>query len=140
MRRTLGDVHASVRASVASTGERAVELSVSYEGGWSITTAALEPTIGARSSAPRVLSERLGAAGAYVVALEGLAGRSYTFRITAPDRRARLDVRVGNGATAVLERPTAEGATRAVTITFPVAGANSDGYTAATATFTTGAP
>jgi len=142
-RRTPGDVHASVRATLPAAGAAAVELSVSYDGGWSIAPPALAPAIGARSSAPRVLSERLGGAGAsYVVALEGLAGRSYTFRITAPGRRGaeRLDARVGNGATAALDRTTNDGATRLVTITFPAAGANSDGYTAATATFTAGAP
>ena len=138
-RRTPGDVHASVRASLPMTGAEGVELAVSYDGGWSIVPPAMALAVGARSSAPRVLSERLGDAGAYSVALEGLAGRSYAFRITAPDERGagRLDVRVGNGAAAAFGPTTKGEATRLVTITFPSAGANSDGYTAATATFST---
>lgn len=114
--RTPGDVHGRVRASVIESGE----LTVRYSGGWTIEPPDLPPAIGARSSAPRILSERLGdAVGApYVVSLEGLAGRSYTFRVTAPDR------------------PSA----RAITVTFPSAGANADGYTATTLTLRPGAP
>jgi hypothetical protein len=74
----------------------------------------MPPAIGARSSAPRVLSERLDGTR-YVVALEGLAGTSYTFRVN---------------------RPTPDGGTRDVTVTFPTTGANADGYTATTVSFT----
>jgi hypothetical protein len=114
--RTPGDVHGRVRASVTESGE----LMVRYSGGWTIEPPDMRPAIGARSSAPRILSERLGdAAGApYVVSLEGLAGHSYTFRVTAPDRPAA----------------------RPITVTFPSAGANADGYTATTLTLKPGAP
>ena len=67
--------------------------------------------IGHRSEAPRVLSERLGADGGYTVSLEGIAGRSYVFRLKAP------------------------GGERNETVTFPATGANADGYTATTVTF-----
>ena len=52
-----------------------------------------------------MLSERLGADGAYTVSLEGIAGRSYVFRLTTP---------TGD---------------RNETVTFPSSGANADGYT-----------
>ncbi len=136
--RTPGDVHATVRAQVADS----VVLAVSYQGGWSIVPPVMPPAIGARSSAPRVLSERLDdVGGGYAVALEGLAGRSYTFRVIAPDPDAarRLVARLTNGGTLVLQQATGGGATRLATITFPSTGANADGYSASTVTFQPGA-
>jgi glycogen debranching enzyme len=108
LQRTPGDVHATLRAQVTD----AVELAVSYDGGWSILSPAIPPAIGARSSAPRVLSERLGADASYVVALEGLAGQSYVFRVNRPDGTARPE-----------------------TVTFPTNGANADGYSTMTVRF-----
>jgi hypothetical protein len=67
--------------------------------------------IGRRSEAPRVISERLGTDGSYVVSFEGIAGRRYEFRVKAP------------------------GGERTETRTFPATGANADGYTALTVTF-----
>lgn len=140
IQRTPGDVHAAVRADVA---ENAV-LGVSYRGGWSIVPPVMAPAIGGRSSAPRVLSERLAgdAAAPYVVALEGLAGRSYTFDILAPDPVAArgLAARVTDGATVLLHPTTAAATMRRITVTFPANGANDDGYTAATVSLTAGAP
>jgi hypothetical protein len=104
---TPGDVHATAKATV--TG--AAELSVAYTGGWSIIPPAMPARIGRRSEAPRVLSERIGADGRYVVSLEGIAGRTYTFRVRTPDGE------------------------RAVDVTFPAAGANADGYTVVTRPF-----
>ena len=140
-RRTPGDLHASVRASMMTD---ALELSVAHQGGWSIVPPRMPPAIGARSSAPRVLSERLGdaAATSYVVALEGLAGRSYAFRINAPDGAAavRLEARLTNEGLAALAPVSGDAAMRLATITFPSLGANADGYTATTITFTSRAP
>ncbi len=153
---TPGDLHVTTRVNVQSVAI----LRVAYQGGWSIVPPVMPPTIGARSAAPRILSERLGAgaSAAYVVALEGLAGHSYTFRIGAPDdgalRRlaaslsargadagASAGARAGAGAGAsagavTLGSASTGGATRAVTITFPSAGANADGFVATTVTFT----
>ena len=103
---TPGDLHATVSAKVMDTAE----LTVSYTGGWSIVPPTMPARIGRRSEAPRVLSERLDAAGSYIVTAEGLAGRSYTFRVRAP------------------------GGDRNETVTFPAAGANADGYTTLTLT------
>ena len=100
--------------------------------------------VGARSAAPRVLSERLAttAGAGYAVQLEGLAGRAYTFRIGAPSAEIarRLTANVSAGATATLDLRQANGTSRLVTIIFPVAGANADGYSSATATFSSGVP
>ncbi len=110
MHRTPGDIHAAVKVAAATS----LTLRLRYRGGWSIVPPVMPPAIGARSSAPRVLSERLDGTR-YVVALEGLAGTSYTFRVN---------------------RPTPDGGTRDVTVTFPTTGANADGYTATTVSFT----
>jgi glycogen debranching enzyme len=98
---TPGDLHATVTAKVMDT----TELSVSYTGGWSIVPPAMPAKIGHRSEAPRIISERLGADGAYTVSLEGIAGRSYVFRLKTPS------------------------GDRNETVTFPANGANADGYT-----------
>lgn len=103
---TPGDLHATVKATVADSAE----LSVSYTGGWSIVPPSMPPKIGQRSQAPRVISERLGADGRYVVSLEGIAGRSYVFRVKTPSGE------------------------RKETVTFPANNANADGYSAATFT------
>jgi len=105
---TAGDLHATVKAMVIDRGE----LAVAYSGGWSIVPPAMRPMIGQRSMAPRILSERLADGGRYVVSLEGLAGRTYAFTIRAPHAADRI-----------------------VPITFPLTGANADGYTPLSVTF-----
>ena len=138
--RTPGDVHAGVRAVVTDTAH----LAVAFTGGWSITPPASSPAVGARSTAPRIVSERLAtsAAAPYDVELEGLAGQAYTFAIVAPTAEAarHLVVRVSNGATQTAQTSAGDSTTRRVTIIFPAAGQNADGYSSTRASFTTGAP
>ena len=132
VQQTPGDVHATVKAMV--TG--AAEMSVSYAGGWSIVPPSMPAIIGRRSEAPRVLSERLGADGRYVVSLEGRAGRAYAFRVLTPDAAAARALTAdasGGGAAIVAALPAS--AERTVTVTFPANGANADGYTAAQVSF-----
>ena len=130
---TPGDVHATVKASV--TGR--AELTVSYAGGWSVLPPSMPAVIGHRSEAPRVLSERLGGDGRYAVSLEGIAGRTYSFRVRAPDigtsRALTTDVTAGGAA--ALSAVLPDSSERVVTITFPTSGANADGYTAITVRF-----
>ncbi|MGQ0702378.1 MAG: aldose epimerase family protein, partial [Gemmatimonadales bacterium] len=104
---TSGDIHATVRGVLRDS----LSLEVPYRGGWSIVPPERRPAIGARSSAPRILSERL-AGGRYTVTLEGRAGQAEKFR-----------VRGGEG-----------GRWREVEVSFPRAGANADGYTTTTLT------
>ena len=93
---TPGDVHAAVRTTIGTSAT----LRVAYSGGWSIVPPDMPAVIGERSRAPRIRSERLEAArrGAppgterYVVSLEGLAGRTYAFRIGAPSNLAAHDL------------------------------------------------
>ena len=59
---------------------------------------------------PRILSERLTAEG-YTVSLEGIAGRSYVFRVKSPAGE------------------------RSETVAFPATGANPDGYSTRTVTY-----
>lgn len=95
-----GDLHVSVRQDLV---ERAT-LTVGYTGGYAIEAPNMPPDVGARSAAPRILSERLEN-GTYDVRLEGVAGRRYDFRVWE------------------------QGQMRLIPVTFPVDGANADGYT-----------
>ena len=136
--RTPGDVHAGVHASVVDSAQ----LAVAFTGGWFIAPPESSPAVGARSSAPRILSERLAtsAAPSYDVELEGLAGHAYTFVIGAPtpDDAHRLVAHVSNGTVQIQETPSGDGNTRRVTIIFPVTGQNADRYSSTRASFTTG--
>ncbi len=127
---TPGDVHATVKAMVAD----AAELSVSFSGGWAIIPPSMPAIIGRRSEAARVIDERIDAAGRYAVSLEGRAGRSYVFRLRAPDQAAARAVAVdsGGGASAALAEVRPGASERLVTVTFSSSGANEDGYVAGT--------
>ncbi|MEI2718574.1 MAG: hypothetical protein V9E87_00320 [Gemmatimonadales bacterium] len=84
-----------------------------------------------------MLSERL-VNGDYQVALEGIAGRSYTFRVLTPVGDASAPVRVLSGEAGAVGVERAPDAPRArlVTVTFPTTGApNSDSYVPATLRF-----
>jgi hypothetical protein len=126
--RTAGDVHATARGTLDGT----LALGIDYNGGWSIEPPAMRPAIGDRSQAPRILSERLVGAR-YVVALEGMAGRSYRFRLRAP--AAGVSVTAAATGTATLGSARGPGEPREVDITFPRGGANGDGYTSLTVSF-----
>jgi hypothetical protein len=104
--RTPGDVHATVQGTLRDR----LTLDVPYTGGWTIAPPPMPAQIGQRSQAPRVLSERL-TGGQYVATLEGLAGRTYQFRVREPGK-----------------------SWRAVDVTFPASGGNADGYTSRTLT------
>ena len=123
LERTPGDVHAVVRGTLRDT----LRLEVAFRGGWQTIPPRQAPRIGDRSVALRVLSEREDS-GRYVLSLEGQAGRSYTLRVRGP---ARFSVADAAAAAAV----DAAGY-RAVTVSFPADGANSDGFTRRILTFT----
>jgi hypothetical protein len=93
-----------VHATATGTLDDRLVLDLPYSGGWSLVPTTRAPRIGDRSSALRVLSERL-VDGRYVATLEGLAGRTYAMRVIGPSGAATTD-----------------------SVTFPHAGANSDGY------------
>jgi len=126
---TPGDVHATVSATVGGKAE----LSVSYAGGWSIVPPVMPARIGRRSEAARVLSERQGADGRYEVALEGIAGRSYTFELIAPDARTADSLAVETSVgRAELSPHVSDSPTRPVVVTFPPDDTNADGYSTTT--------
>ena len=101
---TPGDIHVStsgtLRNSLTLTAEPAGR-------GWSVITPRAQVAIGDRSSAVRVLSERV-VDGQYRATLEGRAGRSYRVRLVQ-----------GSAASDTL-------------VTFPTSGANADEYSMTT--------
>jgi len=133
---TPGDVH----AAIAQTLTDSITLTVRYTPGWSILPPTMPAVVGSRSQAPRVLSERLGDAGTYVVTIEGLAGRRYRFGIRPPDDSVArsLQVAAGSGAATILGAANTSRMSRMIDVTFPTAGSNADGYTTTTLTFTRG--
>jgi hypothetical protein len=133
MMTTPGDVHASSHVSLTDSAT----LTVRFTGGWAIVPPVMPATIGSRSRAPRVLSERLSADDRYAVALEGLSGQQYVFEVRTPDEASAraLEAATSVGSSARLSLVTGR-AQRMVQVTFPSSGANADGYTTATVTFT----
>ncbi len=133
---TPGDIHALVRGTLADS----MSLEVRFTGGWSIVPPRMRPKVGDRSQAPRVLSERLtGAADArYVVALEGIAGRTYQFGLRAPESSGAVSATMSVGSARVTQA-SATGAW-VVDVTFPTSGANPDGYSAGMLTLRAGRP
>jgi glycogen debranching enzyme len=127
-----GDTHAFVRARLADIAE----LKVSFDGGWSITPPDMPARVGSRSVAPRILSERLDSNQRYVVSLEGIAGRSYSFRVRSPS--GSLSAEGGAGAKVSI-LPAGAKLDRVIEITFPTDGANADGYVTTTVTLGPGA-
>jgi glycogen debranching enzyme len=130
---TPGDVHVTVKGMLTD----AVELHVAYAGGWQIVPPSMPATIGRRSEAPRVLSERLAVDGRYIVSLEGIAGRQYSFRVRTPDAAAAraLTTEVTGGGAVEMSDVVSGTSERRVAVTFPEKGANSDGYTPVTVSF-----
>lgn len=114
-----------------------VRLAVQWEGGWEVSPPRQAPRIGDRSSALRVLSERMEGA-TYRVNLEGRAGTSYVVRVRAPRGAPRMAT-VGSAAAASrslrLGEPDHDGwVTLAVDI--PSVGADADGYVAVSLSLT----
>ena len=114
VQRTDGDIHAAMERFVV---ERAI-LTVRYADGWSIVVPTVRPAIGARSTAMRVLSERM-VKDQYIATLEGLAGSTHTVQLRTPSSRGVL---------------------RSISVTFPASGANADGYTSTTITLSRDTP
>ena len=132
VQRTPGDVHATVRVSLVDSASATVR----YDGGWSIQPPSMPATIGSRSRAPRIISERLerrANGDNYVVALEGIAGDQYAFVVRASEARG-TGIRVAIGTQPPFVLPLERG-TAVVAIRFPTAGANDDGYTTTAVSF-----
>lgn len=110
----------------------AVQLAVQWEGGWEVSPPRQAPRIGDRSSALRVLSERMERA-TYRVLLEGRGGTSYAVRVRAPGGVPRLATLASAGATPRQLRlgdPEHDGWVT-VMVDFPPQGMDADGYVAA---------
>lgn len=100
---TPGDVHATVHGALRDT----LTLAVPFSGGWQLVPPRASPAIGDRSTAMRIVRERL-VDGRFSATLEGRAGESYRLRIGEGNRW------------------------RDTTVSFPRSGANADGYATTT--------
>jgi hypothetical protein len=101
---TVGDVHIHTSGTLRDS----LTLTARHTGpGWRVVTPRADVAIGDRSSAVRVVSERL-VNGQYRATLEGRAGRTYRLRLVQG------------------------GAESDTLVTFPMAGANADHYTVTT--------
>ncbi len=102
-----------------------LQLRVEWKGGWEVEAPVRAPRIGDRSSAMRIVSERI-VNGEYRVTVEGRAGASYAMRLRAPLPGAADAKASGAGTANVASAPA--GAWRDVNLRFPAEGANDDGY------------
>jgi hypothetical protein len=105
---------------------------VSWEGGWEVVPPRQVPRIGDRSSALRVISERVDDAGRFVLRLEGRAGSTYVLRARGPGGTPRaVTVLPPEAPMGPLELSEAD-AEGWVTlrIAFPAQGGDADGYVA----------
>ena len=112
-----GDVHATSTHTLRDS----LTVTVDAYGGWTVIAPARAPRIGDRSSALRVIAERVDGA-TYIVTLEGRAGASYDLRVRGPGVPVVAGAELSSGGA-----PDAKGY-RGVRVTFPADGANADGY------------
>jgi hypothetical protein len=108
-----------------------VQLAVRWDGGWEVAPPRQAPRIGDRSSALRIVRERVEGAR-YVVRTEGRAGQVYTLRVRAP-RGAPSAVTVLPAQQAMMplrmSDPDHDGWVN-LTLEFPSQGGDADGYVA----------
>ncbi|MCC6774243.1 MAG: hypothetical protein IT360_23865 [Gemmatimonadaceae bacterium] len=106
-----------------------VQLAMTWEGGWEVSPPRSAARIGDRSTALRVLSERMDGAR-YRVMLEGRAGTTYALRVRAPDgapaavtvlpaQQAMMPMRLG-----VVD----DAGWTTLTLEFPSQGGDADGF------------
>ncbi len=125
------DYPGAVVARDSAMLDRAVQLAVKWEGGWEVSPPRQAPRIGDRSSALRVLSERMDGAS-YRVKLEGRAATSYVLRVRAPTGApSAVTVEPSTAASRALRLGAPDHAGWVtLTVEFPPQGADADGFVA----------
>jgi glycogen debranching enzyme len=119
---------AVVAASTARLRER-LRMGVSWTGGWEVATPEAAPRIGERSSALRVVSERMDGSR-YRVTLQGRAGMRYALRVRGPEPGvARVSAMEPGPAATVAHDPEVDAAGwTTVRLAMPAQGADDDGF------------
>ncbi len=115
----------------ASLGDQ-VQLAVRWNGGWEVLPPRQAPQVGDRSSALRIVRERVEE-GRYVVRVEGRAGARYTLQVRTPNGAAPASVTVLPAQQAMM--PLRLGELRHdgsvdLTVEFPSQGGDADGFVA----------
>jgi hypothetical protein len=103
---------------------------VEWGGGWEALAPRSSPTIGDRSAALRITSERMEG-GRYHLTVQGRAGQTYSVRVRGPEGGADAPVQVlPAGAGVPRLQPSAPDSLgwRALRVAFPTTGADDDGY------------
>jgi hypothetical protein len=116
---------AVVALSTAKLRER-LRLGVSWTGGWEVATDEPAPRIGDRSSAMRVVKERMRD-GHYEVTLQGRAGTTHVLRVRGPTDSLAV-TRVDPALTPAPTTAPAVGGWIPLRFTLPTQGADDDGY------------
>jgi glycogen debranching enzyme len=128
---TPGDLHVTIAGEVA----REATFTVHARGGWSVIPPRTAPRIGDRSSALRIVSERLTSNGAFAVTLEGRAGATYDLFVRGPFGSSPPAITVTPPEVVMpalrLGAPDARGWSR-LRLSFPTQGGDDDGYVAVT--------
>ncbi len=125
---TAGDVHIAV-SGLLDQPERT--FTIRYRRGWSVLPPRAAPAIGDRSSALRVVSERM-VGRRYALLLQGRGGRSYELKVRGPDGAA---LTAPAGVDATLEGAGKSHGWRTLRVRFPRAGLDADGYATTTLLF-----
>ncbi len=124
-----GAVVATRVVQVAARGQAAIQ----WSGGWEALPPRSTPTIGDRSGALRITSERMSG-GRYHLTVQGRAGQTYAIGVRGPeDAGAAIEVLPASAGITQrqLSAPDARG-WRTVQVTFPTAGADDDGFVTVT--------
>jgi hypothetical protein len=134
VRTTPGDVHATVEGAVT----REATFTVGYEGGWSVLPPRTAARIGERSSALRVVRERLTSDDRFAVTIEGRAGAAYDLFVRGPFGSSPPAITVTPRDAVMpalrLGAPDQRGWSR-LNVVFPTQGGDDDGYVALTLQF-----
>ena len=119
---------AVVVASTARLRER-LRMGVSWSGGWELAPPPASLRIGDRSTALRVVSERMDG-GRYRVTLQGRAGMTYALRVRGPGASVKVTaIEAGPAALLPSESPEVDAAGwTTLRFALPAAGADDDGY------------
>lgn len=125
---TAGDVHVAISGPLDQPEKT---FTIRYRRGWSVVPPRAAPAIGDRSTALRVVSERI-VGGRYALLLQGLGGRSYDLQLRGP---SAATVTAPSGVDAVLGSSLDSRGWQNLRVRFPESKGDADGYVTTTLIF-----